>query len=65
MAEIRPGLGGLDYRTYIQELSRLPGDVPLIIEHLKTPDEYAAARAYIIGVAGELGLSFHTSQINT
>jgi sugar phosphate isomerase/epimerase len=44
--EIRPGLGLLDYRTYLAELSRLPG-VPLMLEHLKTAEEYAAAAEYI------------------
>lgn len=62
MRETRPGLGGMDYRAYIGELGRMPSDVPLIIEHLATPEDYAAARDYIIGVASELGLSFNTPQ---
>ena len=61
--EIRPGLGELDYRVYLQELGRLPGDVPLIIEHLP-PQEYPLAREYIVAVANELGLSFHAPQAN-
>ncbi len=49
--EIRPGLGLLDYRTYLAELSKLPG-VPLMLEHLKTAEEYAAAAGYIRKMAG-------------
>jgi sugar phosphate isomerase/epimerase len=57
--EVRPGLGALDYKVFLQELSHLPGDVPLILEHLP-PDEYPAARDYVVGVAAQAGLSFHT-----
>lgn len=56
--EVRPGLGALDYKMFLQELSRLPGDVPLILEHL-APDEYPLAREYVVGVAAEIGVSFH------
>jgi len=59
--EVRPGLGTLDYRVFLQELSRLPGDVPLILEHLPQ-GEYAAAHEYVVGVAAQTGLSFHTPQ---
>jgi hypothetical protein len=57
--EVQPGLGKLDYRVFLRELSRLPGDVPLILEHL-SQQEYPAARDYVVGVAAEIGLSFHT-----
>jgi sugar phosphate isomerase/epimerase len=57
--EVRPGRGALDYGVFLQELSRLPGDVPLILEHL-AQEEYAAAREYVVGVAAEIGLAFHT-----
>jgi sugar phosphate isomerase/epimerase len=57
--EVRPGLGALDYKVFLQELSHLPGDVPLILEHLP-PQEYPAARDYVVGVAAQAGLSFHT-----
>jgi sugar phosphate isomerase/epimerase len=56
--EVRPGLGALDYKVYLRELSRLPGDVPLLLEHLPQ-EEYPAARNYVIGVAEQIGLSFH------
>ena len=56
--EARPGLGALDYRTYLTELSRLPADTPLMVEHLKTAEEYALAVAHVRGVAAERGLRF-------
>jgi sugar phosphate isomerase/epimerase len=56
--EVRPGLGALNYKVFLQELSRLTRDVPLILEHL-APDEYPLAREYVVGVAAEIGLSFH------
>jgi len=57
--EVRPGLGGLDYQVFLQEISRLPGEVPLILEHLPQ-EEYPAAREHVLGVAARIGLSFHT-----
>ena len=57
--EVRPGLGALDYKVFLQELSRLPGDVPLILEHLEQ-GEYSLAREYVVGAAAQIELSFHT-----
>lgn len=59
--EVRPGLGALDYEVFLQELSRLPGDVPLILEHLG-PGEYPLARQYVVGVAAQIGLVSHTEE---
>ncbi len=59
--EVRPGLGVLDYKVFLQELRRLPRDVPLILEHLPQ-EEYPAAREYMLEVAAGIGLSFHTSK---
>jgi sugar phosphate isomerase/epimerase len=53
--EIRPGLGNLDYVAYLQELSRLP-DVPLMMEHLDSDQEYQLAAGYIRGVGGTLSI---------
>jgi sugar phosphate isomerase/epimerase len=55
--EIRPGLGGLDYKTFLKELSKYP-DVPLMIEHLKDAEEYRQAAEHIRGIAKEVGVSF-------
>ena len=32
--EVAPTQGALDYGVYLQELARLPGDMPLLLEHL-------------------------------
>ncbi len=55
--EIRPGLGGLDYRTFLKELSRIP-EVPLMLEHLPNQEEYRRAAAHIRSVAKEAGVRF-------
>jgi sugar phosphate isomerase/epimerase len=57
LEETRPGLGGLDYHKYLQLLQALGREVPLILEHLPTREEYAAGAAYIRKVATELGIS--------
>ena len=58
--EARPGQGRLDYHVFLEEMSRLPVDTPLILEHLPA-EEYPAARAYVLNVAKEAGLSFYAS----
>jgi sugar phosphate isomerase/epimerase len=56
LAEVRPGLGQLDYRVLLSELDRLDPDTPILVEHLGSAAEYAAAVAHVRRVAGELGL---------
>ena len=59
--EMRPGLGGLDYRVFLRELNRLPGDIPLMLEHLPQ-EEYPPAREYVLSIADELGICFNQSK---
>jgi sugar phosphate isomerase/epimerase len=56
LEEVRPGLGALDYRTYLRELARLDPDTPLMIEHLPGAEEYRLAADHIRGVAAGEGL---------
>jgi len=56
--EIRIGLGAMDYRAYLSELDKLPQDAPLMLEHLKTTEEYAQARDHIFTLCKELGIQF-------
>jgi sugar phosphate isomerase/epimerase len=56
--EVVPGTGLIDYKTYLQELSALGTDAPLMLEHLHSEEEYTKGREYIQGVARSLGLSF-------
>ncbi|MFC2076540.1 sugar phosphate isomerase/epimerase family protein [candidate division KSB1 bacterium] len=58
--EIRPGLGGLDYIVYLKELVKYQ-DLPLMIEHLSSPEEYRLAAEHIRSVGGKTGLSFYSS----
>ena len=44
--ELQPGLGKLNYGVYLTELAKLK-DIPLMMEHLKTEEEYASAANYI------------------
>ncbi|CAA9578608.1 MAG: Xylose isomerase domain protein TIM barrel [uncultured Thermomicrobiales bacterium] len=56
--EVRPGLGILDYATFLRELSRLDPDTSVILEHLAEPGDYRAAGEYVRGVAAREGLTF-------
>ena len=55
--EVRPGLGQLDYATFLRELSKYP-DTPLMLEHLPNAEEYRLAADHIRSVAQTIGLSF-------
>ena len=56
--EVVPGRGQIDYGRYLTELNRLGRDTPLMIEHLKTGEEYTEAATYIRSVAQQSGISF-------
>lgn len=51
--EVRPGCGQLDYRAYLGELAKLPGDVPVMMEHLPNAEEYSAAADHIRQIAAQ------------
>jgi len=50
-----PGTGNLDFRTYLAGIRCLPPDVPLLLEHLSTPEEYRQGYDYIRSLDDELG----------
>jgi sugar phosphate isomerase/epimerase len=54
--EVRIGLGELDYRVFLEELDRLDADVPLMLEHLPTAEDYDLAAAHVRQVASELAV---------
>ncbi|HTH01950.1 MAG TPA: TIM barrel protein [Vicinamibacterales bacterium] len=56
--EVVPGKGQIDYAEYLQQLSRLPVDAPLMLEHLQTPEEYTEGRDYIRSVGERIGIQF-------
>jgi sugar phosphate isomerase/epimerase len=57
-AEVIPGRGEIDYAAYLRELSKLPVDAPLMLEHLKNSEEYDEGRAYIQNVGAREGIAF-------
>lgn len=52
--ETIPGRGQIDYAAYLKELTTV--DAPLMLEHLKSPQDYAEGQAYIRKVAGHSGV---------
>jgi sugar phosphate isomerase/epimerase len=55
--EIRPGLGRLDYAVFLKELSKLK-DIPLMLEHLDSQEEYRKAADYVRSVGKKIGVDF-------
>ena len=55
-AETMPGRGGMDYVTYLRNVATLPRAVPLMLEHLRTPEEYDEARLFLMKTAQETGI---------
>jgi sugar phosphate isomerase/epimerase len=56
--EVAPGKGSLDYLTYLRRLSQLPQNPPLMLEHLRTAEDYTGAREHIFEVGKRAGLAF-------
>lgn len=56
--EVVPGRGQVDYGEYLRQLAKLRVDAPLMLEHLKTAQEYDEGVKYIRGIARQAGVSF-------
>jgi sugar phosphate isomerase/epimerase len=56
--EVVPGKGQMDYETYLGELSKLPVEAPLMLEHLQTAEEYTEGKNYIRSVGDRIGVRF-------
>jgi sugar phosphate isomerase/epimerase len=56
--EVIPGRGQIDYKTYLRELSQLSIEAPLMLEHLKTAEEYEEGKQYILRTGREIGVRF-------
>ena len=54
--EVRPGLGELDYRAFLGEVSKLDPDMSRLIEHLPDAEEFAKAADHIRQVAADVGV---------
>jgi sugar phosphate isomerase/epimerase len=57
LAEAMPGKGGMDYKAYLLNVTALPQQAPLMLEHLRTSQEYDQARQFVVEKAGVLGIS--------
>jgi sugar phosphate isomerase/epimerase len=55
--ETVPGRGGVDYCAYLRNLVALPREVPLMLEHLSTAEEYDEGKRFILKTAQELGIA--------
>jgi sugar phosphate isomerase/epimerase len=51
--EVQPGLGQMDYRVFLTELKKFP-EIPLMMEHLQTAEQYQAGAEYIRKVEDDL-----------
>jgi len=58
LLEVPLGAGALDYSTYLKRLAALPGDVPLMIEHMKSPEEYDQSREHLFQLGAKIGVGF-------
>jgi sugar phosphate isomerase/epimerase len=57
IAEVRPGKGVLDYRTYLRRIEELSVETPLILEHLPNLNEFAEAATFIRDLGREIGVT--------
>ena len=56
LVEVTPGSGVLDYATYLKRVAALPGEVPLMLEHLSGAGQYDKARGYIQTLGRKIGV---------
>ena len=61
MPEVLCGTGEFDHAALLTECAKLD-DVPVMVEHLKTEEEYDQAVAHLRKVAAECGLAFDSAK---
>jgi len=54
--EVLPGKGGLDYPAFLKAVNGLGPEIPLMMEHLQTGEEYDLAAGYISSIAKKSGV---------
>ena len=54
--ELVPGEGMLDLSVYLNEINKLSGKIPCMLEHLNTEEEYNRARKNVISLCEADGL---------
>lgn len=55
--EVRPGLGGFDYKALLASVQEFCPDAPVMLEHLPNEAEYDKAAEYVRGVAAGLNIA--------
>jgi sugar phosphate isomerase/epimerase len=55
--EIRAGLGSFDARTFFREINRLDHDMPVLMEHLNSAEDYRLAAEYLRKEMKEAGVN--------
>ncbi len=53
--EVRPGAGQLDYARLLGDLATLEPDMPVMLEHLPSEEEYTLAAEFVRRVAAQHG----------
>jgi sugar phosphate isomerase/epimerase len=56
--EVIVGEGAFDIRTHLLEVQKLRHQPPVLLEHLRTKEEYDRAREHVLGLAREVGVDF-------
>ena len=56
--EVIPGRGQMDYKAYLRGVASSPSQPPLMLEHLKTAEEYEEGKQYIRRVGNGIGVTF-------
>ncbi len=54
--EVLVGSGGIDYVTLMDEIAKLPAEIPAMLEHLQTEGEYDQASKSTIQFAKQVGM---------
>ena len=55
--EVLVGKGGFDIAAYLQEVAKLPHEPPVLLEHLRTAEEFLQAGRYVLDVTRKLGIN--------
>ena len=56
--EVAPGRGGIDLKAYLTEISKLPRETPLLIEHLPTTEAFEEGKQHLWKAGAEAGVKF-------
>lgn len=56
LKEVRAGLGQFDHVTFFREIERLDPEMPVLLEHLNTAEDYRLAGEFVRGKMREAGI---------